>query len=1309
MEGRRSILLVDDNVVNRQILFKILSDEYDILQAEDGQEALEILKLHGGQVSAVLLDLVMPVMDGYEFLIEQQKFSEIRSIPVIATTQKEGEETEVKALSMGAYDFLAKPYKPAIIKHRLANTIRLRETASAMNTVEHDRLTGLYNKEFFYQKSELILNSNSGKLFDMVCVDIEHFKLVNDLFGTEEGDNLLKYLANDLKERASNIGISGRIGPDTFVTLLPHRTDYCKEMFAEVTSSLNEYPMNINIVLRFGIYEIDDTTIPVNVMCDRAKLAIESIKGKYEVYFSYYDQSIRNKMLLERTIVDNMKEALTKNQFQIYYQPKYDLSTEKIIGAEALVRWQHPENGFMTPDEFIPLFEKNGFITDLDMYVWEGACKEIYNIRKLGIDPLPISVNVSRVDIYNPSLTDMLMDLVKKYDIEPKYLHLEITESAYTENPRQLIDVVQTLKNVGFVIEMDDFGTGYSSLNMLNELPIDMLKLDMRFLQNKININDNNIISFIISLAKWMNLEVVAEGVETREQVTMLQNMDCNYAQGYYYARPMPQIDYEKLLMLRSQEHYLEQRIPVLHAKVMNKKLKINTSKEQQKTMLIADDMETNRAILVEIFSDEYDIAQAENGEQAIRYLASHATEVGIVLLDLLMPVMDGFQALEYMKNNVILKNIPVIITSQAGEGSEARALSLGAADFIGKPYNPDVAIRRVNNVMADVNLRKFESEQELKKTLYDMQRIIDKIPVGIATYKIYTNGELELIYCNEGFCNMLGYSYEEYVNLETKACGIKLICEEDEDKFAHETYCATQENRNIDVSFSVKHKKGVIIEIHVTGIQIQQDEDGRIYHCVITNTAAEHRMLAQARKATERDEATGLFNRISLEEKVFKYFKIDSDSPAVFIMLKITGLAKLSESAGQVQTDLILQKIAYKLKRNFCQADVIARISKDKFAIFMPGFFECTELRKRLSRLCISINLELTSDGNNAGALATMGVCTAPMDGSDFKMLYDNAYKAIKRIPKEKTDRCSLFSSGAELPDYPINQNIKWMLDETSDLVFVCDADNYDILYLNKSAAEISGKEKKEGIGQKCYKLMWGIDYPCTHCNFFQVNDNELHKKEVIPQGSDTSYTLKGKRLDWNGKNAMLQFVHKNVPNARENAKQMDFSYEDSILVQCVEKIFNKQDIKSGISDVLESLMEYYGATRSYVFIRNDKTEIARKIASFERNVKIGQKFAVKVDISMYPMLKKSFDERSTVFINGIEQIKESSPAEYKFCTKAGVYNSYWTCLRACDGFTICVGVYNAGVNIKETMLLQKVSQLIKSEVEKLVLKGEF
>lgn len=690
------------------MLCKILGNDYDIIEAENGKLALELLEEHKEEISVVLLDLIMPEMNGYEFLEIQQKTIDISIIPVIVMTQQEDEATELKALSLGASDFLSKPYKPGIILHRIANTIRLRETSAIINKIQKDQLTGLYNKNYFYEKATEMVQENPEMTYDMICADVDRFKVINDLFGTDVGDEFLVHVANVIQEALVDNEIAGRIGSDSFAILVPHRkVPYKQSDFTPLLEKINEFELNMQMNLRFGIYLVDDKMLPVNVICDRAMLAADTVKGMYDIHFSIYNDTIRQQLLTEQMITNSMQKALDEKQFVVYYQPKYDITTESIAGAEALVRWIHPTQGFMSPGDFIPLFERNGFITKLDMYVWESACEEMERWEAQGHKSVVISVNVSRIDIYNPDLPDILEDMVRRHHLTPKNLHLEVTETAYTEDPQQLIQAVNELKNRGFMIEMDDFGSGYSSLNMLSELPIDILKLDMKFIQNEsLNTNGTNIMSFIISLAKWMDLLVVAEGIETAEQVRMLRNMDCNYVQGFYYAKPMPSEEFEQLLLstpLTTMEKSGGKVIPI--------KPEVPQKVENNGTMLIVDDIALNRTILAETFLDYYHIAEAEDGQGALDYLERHPGEVTVVLLDLIMPRVDGFQTLKHMKKYPETANIPVVITSLAGERSEEKALAMGAADFISKPYNPSVCLRRVENVMATEKIKELERQ----------------------------------------------------------------------------------------------------------------------------------------------------------------------------------------------------------------------------------------------------------------------------------------------------------------------------------------------------------------------------------------------------------------------------------------------------------------------------------------------------------------------------------------------------------------------------------------------------------------------
>lgn len=549
MFSRKKILVVEDNALNRSLLCQILSADYDVEEAENGQEALGVLRQFGEGISLILLDIIMPVMDGYTFLSIMKADHSYSSIPVIVTTQNDAESDEVAALSHGATNFVAKPYKPQIILHRVAGIIRLRETAAMINMIQYDRLTGLYSKQYFYQQAGEVLLRNPDQQYDIICSDIENFKLINDVFGVKAGDRLLRGIGNAYAERLKGIGICGRLNSDQFACLLKHRDDYTDDMFIEASILTNGLLDIHNIVMKWGIYNVEDRSVSIEQICDRALLAARSIKGQYGKYFAIYDDTLRNQLLREQAITDSMESALSQNQFLVYLQPKYRIKDEVLVGAEALVRWNHPVWGFLSPAEFIPLFEKNGFITRLDRFVWEKACAVLHDWDERGYYPMSVSVNVSRADIYNEDLADTLVKIIEKYDLDPSRLHLEITESAYTENPKQIIDTVTTLRELGFVIEMDDFGSGYSSLNMLNDMPIDILKLDMKFIRSEMaKPKSQGILQFIINLASWMNLSVVAEGVETKAQLLRLTEIGCDYVQGYYFAKPMPCQEFEGLL-----------------------------------------------------------------------------------------------------------------------------------------------------------------------------------------------------------------------------------------------------------------------------------------------------------------------------------------------------------------------------------------------------------------------------------------------------------------------------------------------------------------------------------------------------------------------------------------------------------------------------------------------------------------------------------------------------------------------------------------------------------------------------------------
>lgn len=427
----------------------------------------------------------------------------------------------------------------------------LEEMRRAENTIEilkRDPVTNLLTEKIFYERAQVMLEENLGQAFDIIAVDIERFKIINDAFGTAAGNQLLSDLSVCLLDiRVDEKSLFARIRADLFAVLVPREEGGYGRLEHSLNCFLKNYPLPMRLTVKIGVYQIEERDIPVERMCDRAFIAAGSIKGMYAEKIVFYNNAMREKMLFEQKILDTMVEALEQGQFQIHLQPKVRVNTEEVVGAEALVRWEHPELGLLSPADFLPVFERNGFIYSLDLYVWHKVCSAMQRWRQMGGADIPVAVNVSRMDIYHGDLPSLFTELVKDYGLEPKNLHLEITESAYISDSRQLLLVVEQLRKTGFVVEMDDFGSGYSSLNMLSELPVDVLKLDLKFLRTGTDAGRRHrIMQAVIDLAHTLHLLVIAEGVETKEESLLLEEMGCQYAQGYYYGRPVPENEFEK-------------------------------------------------------------------------------------------------------------------------------------------------------------------------------------------------------------------------------------------------------------------------------------------------------------------------------------------------------------------------------------------------------------------------------------------------------------------------------------------------------------------------------------------------------------------------------------------------------------------------------------------------------------------------------------------------------------------------------------------------------------------------------------------
>ena len=412
--------------------------------------------------------------------------------------------------------------------------------------IREDEVTGVYNRAYFFEKAAELIEQCEEEMC-ILALDVCNFRLLNEIYGTEAGDQVLWNIAQELQE----------IGKEEHIIVARFMSDHFYMCLTKAgLEKLNfpqffETPMEeLRIKVVYGVYFVKiKSNLPVNIMCDRARTAVRKKDEHNKAYIHYYSDEEHNKVLEEQEIEREMEKALKERQFCIYVQPKFDIDTENVVGGETLVRWIHPTKGMIAPYKFIPLFERNGFIIHLDYFIWEETCRLLADLKKKGYPSKAISINVSRSHFYGDELKEKLEELITKYQLEPWELELEITETICAVDPETIYAKVKELRKVGFRVAMDDFGSGYSSLNMLKEMPLDIIKMDLKFLDGGDAVERSRyILSSLIYLAQNMQLHVVVEGVETREQIDFLKEIGNHYVQGYYFSKPVETMVYEGML-----------------------------------------------------------------------------------------------------------------------------------------------------------------------------------------------------------------------------------------------------------------------------------------------------------------------------------------------------------------------------------------------------------------------------------------------------------------------------------------------------------------------------------------------------------------------------------------------------------------------------------------------------------------------------------------------------------------------------------------------------------------------------------------
>lgn len=413
---------------------------------------------------------------------------------------------------------------------------------------EFDLLTGIYNINTFYAQADKLIREYPKQKFAVVRLDVNRFKFINDLYGREEGNRLLRFMATVISANMGDMDAFGRMNSDVFCLCMSYGSgNPLLVRIRKILGEINRFSESYQVMPSCGICIVKERDVPITILCDWANLAQKTIKGSLIKQWAFYDKKLRARQLEEQRIENEMDDALRNRQFKVYLQPKHNVQDGKVIGAEALVRWDHPERGFLTPYRFIPLFERNGFIIKLDEYVWEETCRIIKSWLDRGLEAVPVSVNVSRVQVYNPNFYRKLLSIIRRYDIPKKLLEVELTESSFVENTVDLYRGMEKLRQEGIAFSMDDFGSGYSSLNMLKNVPVNTIKLDREFFNESVATEKGKtIIEHTIGMINDLQLQVIAEGVETSDQAGFLNECGCLAAQGYFYSKPMPVEEFEE-------------------------------------------------------------------------------------------------------------------------------------------------------------------------------------------------------------------------------------------------------------------------------------------------------------------------------------------------------------------------------------------------------------------------------------------------------------------------------------------------------------------------------------------------------------------------------------------------------------------------------------------------------------------------------------------------------------------------------------------------------------------------------------------
>lgn len=862
---------------------------------------------------------------------------------------------------------------------------------------ERNPLTGLYNETSFFRYAEEYLRNCEKVQQCLLAIDIEHFKLFNEWYGREAGDEFLISIGSSLQKMQDTWGgVAGHFGGDNFVLMLPYQKGLIYYLLNKMSTNAKNLGDNAGFLPVFGIYLIEDKTVPLETMYDRATIALVQAKTNYSTRLCQFHPSMIERMEKEQFLLSKIQKAFNNKEFSFFLQPQYNIQKEKIIGAEALMRWESPEEGVILPGTFLPLLEKNRFIVKLDKYIWEEVCKLLREWLDQGIRPVPISVNVSRIDIYSLDVAVYFKMLIKKYNLNPGYIKIEITESAYVEEFEIVTKAVTDLKEVGFQVLMDDFGSGYSSLNMLKNMNIDVLKMDMRFLHldSENRKKGVSILESVVRMARLLDMPIIVEGVETEEQLELLRKMECRYVQGYYYSRPLSRDRFTEIMLKGEQLDFDGFCHPEIPARSAVKTLNL-WEKEMQSMKLLLKYLPDNIFIFRKDGDHtEYQVVSNGISRKEGFTVEEYEQQLNDHIFSGRINPEDKSRLEHEMKEAEKRKEDYHTVLFFKNEKNEKVWVSLDCY-YIGEK---DV---RYMCIIRDVS---EEKRQEYQLNIYrkKLEKILEISGINSWEWDIKNS---TLLVMNSEKNEKLKRIYSDFgkkraVIKDFPECFMKgsQLTDKYKQRFLDymEKFYTGEEDHLYNEEVLISNEEGESAWISIQGELIYDENHipSRMFGSFVDITdekTQEQRLTAMA----ETDALTGLYNRHRAVPEIEKYLEEHDDETSALIMIDLDNLKQTNDTFGHAYGDTMILTMAKRIKNYFRKEDIVSRFGGDEFLILCKNITR-EVLERKLRELVQPV--VVTSDDMEHSGKFTLSAGYVMIEGKEETLdeLYRKADKAM-------------------------------------------------------------------------------------------------------------------------------------------------------------------------------------------------------------------------------------------------------------------------------------------------------------------------